>query len=653
MLCLDENKAPSRIRDGAAARFDPFPNAFATQRAIELPPGLAGADRARLVAKLQAVIRQQHALAEKCDAFLRVTGGLIDAGDRLLIPHEPATAADPNIVQQTEPRADIHTLWWLAWSTLRALDCLGRENVVHGGIQLETLYQDLTGRVKLGDVGLLPAFEAVLGTEIRRTIRCDADAGAGGGAGAAKRGSSGTWIPAGAGGRASHGWPAPYFAHELLLNKTHADWKTDQFALGVVLYLLAAGAHHYGAGLADPDAAFYYRLDPARLDEERADWRPIFSRQARKLSGPSDQPVLSWSGLVVRMLAGLPEDRFPKDIAAASGSAEHAAPQWREISTAIEAVRPDLDGRVTTELARRSAFWIRIPQLPALWRARLEQLRGSREPARPAAAPVREMQPAAAPVAFAADDERDRRAAEIELERHWLAGELAAARADLETGRFAAARQHATAVARHSRAGADQRTQADELLREIEARASTQGRLAQALYRGRVAARDGDVASVEECLSHVPSDVRSPELAAARNKLAASAEALRSSVSKSTAATDAAEPGREQPPAGVLEFIPASGRRETVPFPAEGAELIVGRGRRAGRRLPEDPWVSSVHLRFYSENGRPMVADLGSRHGTQVNGIRIETPAPLAPGDEVRLGVSLVRYGRITCAAGA
>ncbi|UCF32929.1 MAG: FHA domain-containing protein [Phycisphaerales bacterium] len=80
-------------------------------------------------------------------------------------------------------------------------------------------------------------------------------------------------------------------------------------------------------------------------------------------------------------------------------------------------------------------------------------------------------------------------------------------------------------------------------------------------------------------------------------------------------------------------------------FPGEGSAVVIGRKRRGTDLAVEsDPYVSARHLRLSTLGGQPTVEDLGSRHGTTVNGIRIEQPTPLAHGDEVRFGESTLRY---------
>ena len=69
--------------------------------------------------------------------------------------------------------------------------------------------------------------------------------------------------------------------------------------------------------------------------------------------------------------------------------------------------------------------------------------------------------------------------------------------------------------------------------------------------------------------------------------------------------------------------------------------LLIGRGPDADVQL-RDEWVSRIHC-LLSEAGDVLhVRDLGSRHGTFVNGERVDE-CPLHPGDELRVGLSTFR----------
>jgi pSer/pThr/pTyr-binding forkhead associated (FHA) protein len=68
-------------------------------------------------------------------------------------------------------------------------------------------------------------------------------------------------------------------------------------------------------------------------------------------------------------------------------------------------------------------------------------------------------------------------------------------------------------------------------------------------------------------------------------------------------------------------------------FPAE-----MGRGVDVAVRV-DDRWLSRRHCRLEFSDGMLFVRDLGSRHGTFVNGQRI-SEAKLLPGDELCIGLS-------------
>ncbi len=64
--------------------------------------------------------------------------------------------------------------------------------------------------------------------------------------------------------------------------------------------------------------------------------------------------------------------------------------------------------------------------------------------------------------------------------------------------------------------------------------------------------------------------------------------------------------------------------------------LVVGRSSEADLILP-DRFLSRQHARIYREGDTWLIEDLGSRNGTQVNGVTIDGATPLAVHDVVRL----------------
>jgi pSer/pThr/pTyr-binding forkhead associated (FHA) protein len=63
---------------------------------------------------------------------------------------------------------------------------------------------------------------------------------------------------------------------------------------------------------------------------------------------------------------------------------------------------------------------------------------------------------------------------------------------------------------------------------------------------------------------------------------------------------------------------------------------IVGRDAKAGVCIA-DQWVSRIHCQLYQHGGSLAVRDLGSKHGTFVNGMRVQETI-LLPGNRLSLG---------------
>ncbi|HYO70835.1 MAG TPA: FHA domain-containing protein [Archangium sp.] len=72
------------------------------------------------------------------------------------------------------------------------------------------------------------------------------------------------------------------------------------------------------------------------------------------------------------------------------------------------------------------------------------------------------------------------------------------------------------------------------------------------------------------------------------------------------------------------------------------AEAIIGRSPSCEIPLPEDDHVSRRHARFFVQEGQLLLADLGSRNGTSVNGERVSGEVLLHPGDRVQVGKTTV-----------
>jgi DNA-binding NtrC family response regulator/pSer/pThr/pTyr-binding forkhead associated (FHA) protein len=89
-------------------------------------------------------------------------------------------------------------------------------------------------------------------------------------------------------------------------------------------------------------------------------------------------------------------------------------------------------------------------------------------------------------------------------------------------------------------------------------------------------------------------------------------------------------------PALLALFGPKQGLR----IPLAG-RLVLGRGPAADLQLL-DGKVSREHCSIDATSGRAMIEDLGSHNGTYLNGERIAGPTPIAEGDEIALGDTLL-----------
>ena len=80
-------------------------------------------------------------------------------------------------------------------------------------------------------------------------------------------------------------------------------------------------------------------------------------------------------------------------------------------------------------------------------------------------------------------------------------------------------------------------------------------------------------------------------------------------------------------------------------YPLEEEELTFGRTEDCEIPL-EDTYVSARHARIFQKEGAWFVEDLGSTNGTYLNRVKVTNPSPLAVGDEVRIGKTIVEVRR-------
>jgi hypothetical protein len=74
------------------------------------------------------------------------------------------------------------------------------------------------------------------------------------------------------------------------------------------------------------------------------------------------------------------------------------------------------------------------------------------------------------------------------------------------------------------------------------------------------------------------------------------------------------------------------------------APLTIGRSADNDIELRGDDYASVRHARFEARRDGVWVVDEGSTNGTFVNGVRLERPKRLAPGDVIRVGETDLRF---------
>ncbi|MHC5022966.1 MAG: SpoIIE family protein phosphatase [Planctomycetota bacterium] len=95
-----------------------------------------------------------------------------------------------------------------------------------------------------------------------------------------------------------------------------------------------------------------------------------------------------------------------------------------------------------------------------------------------------------------------------------------------------------------------------------------------------------------------------------------------------------------------LRLEPVSGQQSGAFAVGENDPAVIGRGQQCEICLP-DPSISRRHATIAKLEGQWFVTDLRSRHGTFINGIRLEAEHPVAAvsGDYIRMGPFTFRLG--------
>src|SRR3954468_10666712 len=89
----------------------------------------------------------------------------------------------------------------------------------------------------------------------------------------------------------------------------------------------------------------------------------------------------------------------------------------------------------------------------------------------------------------------------------------------------------------------------------------------------------------------------------------------------------------------ILEIVEGSEAGRQLPL---GSVVDIGREPSLPLHLDADTQVSRRHARITAQGGAAVVEDLGSTNGTYVNEEPIHSPRTLAPGDRVRIGLTVI-----------
>jgi hypothetical protein len=95
---------------------------------------------------------------------------------------------------------------------------------------------------------------------------------------------------------------------------------------------------------------------------------------------------------------------------------------------------------------------------------------------------------------------------------------------------------------------------------------------------------------------------------------------------------------------GRLVFV-SDGEIPRDPYEIDSAAVTVGRGNANDIAL-DDEFASTQHARVESRPDGVWLEDIGSTNGTAVNGVLIEKPRKLSPGDVIRVGETDLRFER-------
>jgi predicted component of type VI protein secretion system len=86
-----------------------------------------------------------------------------------------------------------------------------------------------------------------------------------------------------------------------------------------------------------------------------------------------------------------------------------------------------------------------------------------------------------------------------------------------------------------------------------------------------------------------------------------------------------------------LKLVVLAGAKEGTEIPLKKEKFFIGRAKECNLRAGSEA-ISRRHCAITRSDGQWRVRDLGSRNGTHVNEVRIDSDVPLKVGDELRVG---------------
>jgi len=107
---------------------------------------------------------------------------------------------------------------------------------------------------------------------------------------------------------------------------------------------------------------------------------------------------------------------------------------------------------------------------------------------------------------------------------------------------------------------------------------------------------------------------------------------------------------RSQLTASIAHLVHSNEATGLATYPLSRFPLTIGRSEEADICV-DDRWLSRQHCEIDCRDGELVIRDLGSRHGTYLNGLRIDE-SPLDVDDELRIGLSQFTISPAAVSAG-